>query len=156
MLIFGHFITFYLDQSTPKNWGFMWPFLQYGSFDNFNSWIPSVKWHHMSPFRRPSVNRFGLHVQFSTPVANQHDFGKFGFFGLIDPLKLRRGCKGLNRHKSKLFDISTTKIRPYLPVDIGIEGEKSGETQKCMSSNCPDDLRIRSLPNFARLVVWTR
>jgi hypothetical protein len=43
---------------------------------------------YLSHFRRPSVNRFGLHVHSSRPVTNNHDFGEKGGLEVNNALKL--------------------------------------------------------------------
>ena len=71
---------------------------------------------------------FGLHVHFSTSVANNHDFGKIGGFWGRRPPKIELGqyfsYGGTTLHGNTSFDVSTTTIVKYLLVVIWIEGEK--------------------------------
>ena len=106
--------------------------------------VKRIERRHMSPFVWRSVDRFKLHVHFSTQVANHNDFAKMGGFWGQWPPKIELTwiilIGGSYTHGNTAFDVSTKKIGPYLLVDIGFHGEKKGEKLKkaYISPICPD------------------
>jgi hypothetical protein len=93
MLIYGQNFHVFPDKSTPKNAVLGGPILPYGSFNYLNPWVLLHSWSDVirAYFEDLQSIGFGLHVHFSTPVANSHDFEKIEVLGGKWPPKIGLG-----------------------------------------------------------------